>query len=193
MDLQILKKVQANFLKELEDAKAGKKTSLPYIVNNLPKAKLVKSGETFQVIVTGGTICKVAKLKVNVSKISLLNRQEMPVSPFNTKEDFLNFILKNLDGTVTTLALNFTFPIKPVFEDGKLDGTLINGVKEHKLVGLENKKVGQEIEKYVHEKTGRKIKVSVANDTICLLLSALTKYKYNQIVAGVFGTGINFA
>ncbi len=193
MDLQTLKQIQANFLKELESANAGKKTSLPYVINKLPKSNLVKDGETFQVIVTGGTICKEATVNYAGGKTVIKNKQEMPVSPFNTKEDFLEFILKILNKDTKTLALNFTFAIKPTFEKGKLDGILFSASKEHRLEGLYGEKVGVEIEKYVFEKTGRKITVSVGNDTICLLLSALTKYSYDQVSAGVLGTGVNFA
>lgn len=193
MDIKTLKKVQANFLKELEDASAGKKTSLAYIVHQLPQTKIVEKDEVFQVIVTGGSVCKEAKVRYKNGKIYIVKKQEMPVSPFDTKEDFLEFILSNLDPQTKTLAVNFTFAIKPVFEKSKLDGILLNGAKEHVFEGLVGKKVGVEIEKYVFKKTKRSLNVSVANDTVCLLLSALSQYSPNQVAAGIAGTGLNFA
>ena len=193
MDIKTLKKVQANFLKELKDANAGKKTSLAYIVHHLPQTKIIDDGEEFQVIVTGGTVCKEAKVQYQNGKIKILRKQEVLVKPFITKENFLEFVLHNLDPKTKHLALNFTFPIKPIFENNKFDGILLNGTKEHEFIGLVGKKVGKEIEKYIFEKTKSRIKVSVANDTICLLLSALTQYSSDQIAAGVIGTGVNFA
>ena len=92
MDLNTLKKIQANFTKELKDADSGKKTSLPYIIQKLSDSTIVKDGETFQVIVTGGTICKEATVVSQNGKVVLINKQEMPCGSFNTKETFLKFI-----------------------------------------------------------------------------------------------------
>ena len=193
MDLKTLKEVRANFLNELKASNAGKKTSLAFIIHNLPQNKIVEEDEIFQVIVTGGTVCKEAKLIYTGGKLKILQKQEMYASTFNTNLDFFEFVKKNLDEQTKTLALNFTFPIRPLLRKDRLDGTFINGTKEHKFAGLEGKNVGEEIENYILKKTGRKIKVAVANDTIALLLSALTQYSWNQIAAGVVGTGVNFA
>ena len=190
---EILKAVRKNFLKELKDAASGKKTSLVFIKNQIPQNKIVQEDEVFQVIVTGGSICKVAKVKYQSGKIKILQKQETPVDAFNTKEDFLQFVLNNLDNGTKTLAINFTFAIQPILENGKLDGKLITPSKEHKFEGLIGKNVGKEVEKYVFLKTKRKLQVSVGNDTVCLLLSALTQYSPLQVAAGVVGTGINFS
>lgn len=193
MNPKTLQTVRNNFFKELEAAASGKKTSLAFITHRLPSVKIVKEGEIFQVLVTGGSVCKEAKVTYVNKKIKMIKKQEIPIKPFFTKEDFLEFVLENLDNETRTLAINFTFPIKPIFENGKLDGILIRGTKEHLFKDLVGKKVGFEVENYIFKKTKRKIKVSVANDTICLLLSALNHYTYDQIAAGVVGTGINFA
>ncbi|MDP2632686.1 MAG: hypothetical protein Q8P25_03110 [Candidatus Curtissbacteria bacterium] len=193
MDIKTLKTVRNNFLKELKAAKTGKETSLAFIVHQLPQTKIVKENEIFQVIVTGGTVCKEAKVKYQSGKLKILQKQEMYASTFKTKADFLEFIRKNLDEETKTLALNFTFPIKPILRDSRLDGVLISGTKEHLFDGLTGKKVGEEIENYILQKSKKAIKVAVANDTIALLLSALTQYSWNQIAAGVVGTGINFS
>lgn len=193
MDPNYLKTIQKNFLKELKAAKAGKKTSLAFIIHQLAKTQIAQEGEVFQVLVTGGSVCKEADVRYKDGKLKILRKQEMSCGSFDTKKDFLEFVWKNLSKETKTLAVNFTFPIKPVLRNNTLDGTLINGTKEHIFKGLVGQKVGEEIEKYIYQKVGRKIKVAVANDTICLLLSALTQYSWDQIAAGVVGTGVNFA
>ena len=92
MDLKTLKTVRKNFLNELKTSNAGKKTSLAFIVHALPQTKIVQENEIFQVIVTGGTVCKEAKLKYIEGKLQILQKQEIYAGPFNTHDDFLNNI-----------------------------------------------------------------------------------------------------
>ncbi|MBI3485472.1 hypothetical protein HY025_00845 [Candidatus Daviesbacteria bacterium] len=185
--------IQQNFLTELKDANSGKKTSLPFIIHQLPESSLVKDGEVFQVIVIGGSVCWKAFVKKEAGKIKVL--KQLGINPvFLIKyQDLPDFIERELDKNVRVLAINFAFPMDPIFEKGRLDGKLISGSKEYEFKGLIDKKVGEEIEKYVQKKQNRKITVSVANDTICLLLSGLTKFSWEQLVGGIVGTGINFA
>ena len=106
---------------------------------------------------------------------------------------FLNFIEKALRPDITYLALNFAYPMSPVSRDGYLDGNLIMGTKEHSFEGLVGKNIGETIEKYIFDTLKRKIHVAIANDTVCLLLSGLTQYRWNGLVGGIVGTGLNFA
>ena len=193
MNLAQLKIIKNNFVYELQDAYAGKKTSLPFIVHQLPSSSLVKDGEVFEVLVIGGSVWKKAFLKKTKNGIEFIKKQaEQPVNLKN-QQDFLAFIENELPDEITTLALNFAIPMEPVFENGRLDGIVLSVPKEGKLQGLIGKKVGAEIEKYIFEKQKRRIKASVANDTLSLVLSGLTKYRWNQFVAGIVGTGVNFA
>lgn len=192
MDLQELKKIQVNFLKELQDASMGKKTSLAFIVNEIPASSLVKKGEKFEVLVVGGSICKKAIL-VKKNGISITKQETIKQPSFKKTLDFLEFVEKNLEKNINFLALNFAYPLNPIFINKKLDGILIRGAKENAFSGLIGKKIGEEVEKYIFQKTGKKIIVSLANDTICLLLSGLTKYSSKNLSAGIVGTGLNFA
>lgn len=193
MDTKTLKTIQLNFLKELEDAYAGKKTSLPFIVHKHFHSSIVQLEEIFEVLVIGGSVWKKAFLKKTKNGIEIIKRHtEQPVNVKN-EQDFLAFIENELPDEVTTLALNFAIPMEHVFENGRLDGIALSVPKEGKLHGLIGKKVGAEIEEYIFKKQKRRIKASVANDTVCLVLSGLTKYRWNQFVAGIVGTGVNFA
>lgn len=188
-----LQTIQEKFLEELKDAEAGKDVSLSYIRHEIPKTSLVKDGETFQVIVIGGSVFKKALFKKEHNTIILVDRVEMPQPQFLTKEDFLKVVHAELDPNVRHVALNFAYPMTPVFEHGKLDGILIRGVKENTFTGLVGQKVGESIEEYMENEYQRKVSISVANDAICLLLSGRTQFSSTNIAGGIVGTGMNFA
>lgn len=193
MNSDQLTTVKDNFVKELQEASQGNKTSLPFLVHEIPSSPLIKEGERFQVIVVGGSIFLRALLVKKGKNLHLIERESKGQKKFETREDFLSLIAKELDPSIQLLAINFAYPLSPLFEEGKLDGKLVTGMKENNFTGLVGKKVGSEIEAYVKEKTGRKITVSLANDTICLLLSGLTQVTTHDIAAGILGTGMNFA
>jgi len=184
--------IRDNFLKELEDAKHGKKTSFPFIAHQLPASPIVKNGETFQVMVIGGTIFRKALMKKENGEIRIFKRAEKFQPPFHSKEDFLLFVEKELAENISVLALNFAYPMKPVFSDGRLDGKLLAGSKENTFGEMVGKQVGEEIEKYILKTYKRKILVSSANDTVCLVLSGLNKFSSDELIGGIVGTGLNF-
>lgn len=193
MDFAQLKTIKQNFVKELKVANAGKKTSLPFIVHKLSSASIVRDGEVFQVVVIGGTVGKVAIVKKTSNDIQILEKKDEKRLEFREAEDFLSFINKELEDGTNTLALNFAYPIKPVFENGRLDGFLLAVTKEGSFHGLVGKLIGKEIENYIFEKRNKKIKVAAANDTVCLLTSGLSEYKEDELAAGIVGTGFNMA
>lgn len=193
LDLGALKTIQNNFAQELRDAQAGKKTSLPFIKHTLPDSPLVSTDEVFQVLVIGGSVCKKALVRKTDGAIEIVKQETHPQPRFTSKEIFLSFIEKAVDKNVKTLAINFAFPLKPVFEDKKLDGIFLAGSKEHVFEGMIGAQIGKLIEEHLYNARKQKLRVSVANDTICLLLSGLTEHHWNQLAAGILGTGLNFA
>ncbi len=193
MNPQELKNIADNFAQELKEADSGKDTSLAFIIHQLPETSLVKEGEIFQVMVIGGTVCTKGLVKKQNNNLKILKKVLIDQNLFITNQDLFSFISKELEKDIKVLALNFAYPIKPVFEKGRLDGILLSGTKENDFGDLIGKKIGESLEKYILEKLSREIKVSVANDTICILLSGLTKFPWNKLVGGVVGTGTNFA
>lgn len=192
MNAKQLKIISNNFTQELLGAKNGKKTSLPFIVHGISPSPLVRDGEVFQSIVIGGTVAKIATLKKNGKTIQILNKKEEKLS-FKTEEEFLDYIDKELPENINILVLNFAHALKPIFENGRLDGILLSIGKENQIDGLIGKKVGREIENYVLAKRNKQIRVTVANDTVCLLTSGLSQFKKTELAAGIVGTGLNFA
>lgn len=193
MTLDALKTIQQNFVRELEKATAGEKTSLPFIKHQLSTASIVQKDQVFQTLVIGGSFYQKAVMKKVNGSIQILKHEQGPQPPFLKKEDVMIFIEQHIEPEVTIIALNFAYPMTPVSRAGMLDGILQSGSKENTFEGLVDQTVGEEVEKYMKEKTGRDIKVSSANDTICLLLSGLVHHDWDSISAGIVGTGLNFA
>lgn len=188
-----LASISNNFLTEIEKSRKGIKTSLWFIIHQLSPTPLVKEGENFEVLVIGGSVLKKALIKKTKNGIKILKIENEKNIYFDNENDFLDIVLKELYPEIKVLALNFAYPLKPMFENGKLDGVLLGIGKEGRFHGLISKKVGLEIETYLWEKERKKISVAVANDTICLLLSGLMKYSFENLAAGIIGTGLNFA
>lgn len=188
-----LKLLSFNFVNEFKKASLGNASSLLFIKNSLPGKKLVKNGEKFQVIVIGGTIFRSAIVLKNEKGIKILSLKEGKIPVFKTKEIFLDFMLSHLEKGIKFLALNFAFPIKPIFIKNKLDGVLLRATKEHGFKGAIGKKIGKIIEDYIFLKTKHKVLISLANDTICLLLSGLVKNNWENLGAVIVGTGFNMA
>lgn len=192
MNLKQLELITSNFTKALVLSQT-EKTSLPFIVHELSKAPLAKDGEVFQVIKIGGSILQKSNVYSENGAVVIKTLEEEHLPVMTTKDVFLSVIEKHMSPRTTVLAINFAYPLKPIFADGKLDGILVMGTKEHAFHGLVGQAVGETIEKYIQSKYNRKIRVSIANDTICLTLAGLTKYPANHIAGGIVGTGMNFA
>ncbi len=192
MTIQQLQTITQNFLQELNDAQSGKKTSLAFLRNYIP-TPFVKNGETFQVLVVGGSICRNVLMKKEEGKLTILSHTEKDQPVFHTVADFLGFIEREIDKTTTYVALNFAFPLQPTVRDGKLDGILLYGTKEHTFDGLQGKKVGETVEQHMQKTTGKTIHICVANDTICLLLSGRVDHTWDELGCAIVGTGYNAA
>ncbi len=191
MEIRDLSVIKNTVIKEITDASLNNPSSFSYLSHPLAFEPLITAEVKFQVLVIGGSICKKALAQKEGQKITILSQEEKPQPNFQSAEDLFTFIQKELDPDVDTLALNFAYPLQPVFREGKLDGTLRSGTKENTFTNLVGKQVGLEIEQ--HLKDQRILHVSVANDTICLLLSGLAQFPWNNLAGGIVGTGLNFA
>lgn len=188
-----LQDIKNNFIQELTKAQSGEKNSLAFIVNQIPQKPLIQEGEIFEVLTIGGSVCRKALVKKVGQGIENIKQEESSVKTFQTKLDLLDTIVDLLEDDVKVVAINFAYAVEPIFDDNKLDAILLRGSKEHRFDGLIGQRVGQSIEQYIQKKLNRNIQVSLANDTICLLLSGLAKYPWNSLAAGIVGTGYNFA
>ncbi len=193
MDLTKLTEIKNAFVKELRDSQTGVKTSLPFIKHTLSSTSIVAPDETFQVIAVGGSFYQKALMKKDNDNIKIIDYSQEEQPPFLTENALLTFMEQHIDPNVSTIGLNFAYPLEPITRITIVDGVLKSGSKENTFTGLIGKQVGKTIQDYFHKKHNRTITVAVANDTICLLLSGLLQYKWNQLSAGVVGTGLNFA
>lgn len=193
MNIQTLKAIQLNFYEELKRSQAGKKTSLPFIIHNLPSSSIIKTNEIFQAMVIGGSIFVTARVKKKVTRFDFLEIKQKKLPIFRTKEDFIYFVEQQADQRVRVIALDFAFPLQPVFDHSRLDGILLTGTKEHIFTGLIGSRIGLLLEEYFWKKYKKKITFAVANDTVCLLLSGLQKASWDRLAGGIVGTGVNFA
>ena len=190
--LNTLKSIRDNFLNELKEASQGKKQSLAFIKNPLPTKSLIKGREVFQVMSVGGKVFEKALVKVENGKINILAHEKDTLPLFESGEMFFAFFQKQLSSKVNVVCLNFAYSLEPVLRGNVLDGKLLKVSKEHRFTDLLGKKVGEELENFIFQKEKKRIKVNVANDTICLILSALEKVDWKSIVGGVVGAGMNF-
>lgn len=193
MDIQALQTITDNYTKELRLSAAGEATSLAFIKNIIPSSPLMSDNEIFQIIVVGGSILRSALVQKTGNTIEILQVDDVTLPQLATKDIFLSCIEQYVSDDVSMIAINFAFPIEPLFVNGRLQGSLSFATKEHAFEGLLGKNVCEEIEKYLQEKRDRTYRVSIANDTICLLLSGLTQENTTAIAAGIIGTGLNFA
>ncbi|MEI6533334.1 MAG: hypothetical protein WCO06_05845 [Candidatus Roizmanbacteria bacterium] len=189
-----LNTISDNFVLHLKQAIAQLPSSLAFLPHPLPKKTFVKIDQQYQLIKLGGTNTKSEIYNYGKEGIHyLLNYQEFKVPIFNGSVDLCNFLANIIHTDTQVVALNFAFPTKPILREGRLDGILFASTKEHVLDDMFGKAVGQTIESFILEKTSKKIKIAVANDTVCLLLGAIEEPNYTSHTAIVVGTGFNIA
>lgn len=178
------------FATELRNAQQGEATSLGFIAHDLPKTSLVSPHEIFQVMCVGGSNLQVSKVMAN-QHLNLLSLAEESLPVLKTKRDLFEVMIQFVDTATNTIALNFAYPMEPKTKRNILDGKLLTGTKEHTLSDLVNTFVGEELSEYILEKTGKHIRVAVANDTVCLTLAGLEQARPDNLIAMILGTGNN--
>lgn len=190
----MLATISSNFASECEKSTKNEATSLPFIKHSLSIGQeTIDKHKKLLVLSIGGSIYNRAEVKLLGNKIELIDKKHGKLPLFSSGKEFINFLDGLHHGQYHLICINFAYPLQPISINGKLDGKLISGSKEHSFKGLVGKVVGEEVESFIEKKYQKKSVVSVANDTICLLLSGLTEYKWDQLAAGIVGTGLNFA
>lgn len=190
---QELLSIKYNFIQEIQRASEGKESSVSFLRHTIPQSSPLKDEEIFQVMTIGGSIFKTALVKKKESECVILSEKNDAIPPFGSDQIFLAFIASHLDPSITYLSLNLAYPLQPTFKNNLLDGILLHGTKEHTFIGLTGKVIGAGVEEYVNQIQQRTIKVTVANDTVCLFLSDVSKRTWSNTVAGIIGTGTNYA
>lgn len=191
MDRLTLQTIRDTFAKEISAAAERQPSSLPFIKHILPELPLISDNTLFQVAVIGGSIFRYAIIQKQGHNYIILRSDEKPLQPIKEKEQFFETLESLLDPAITTMAINFAYPLEPVLRDNKLDGVLVRGTKEHAFKGLVGEQIGSVIENHLGEKFNQQFQIAVANDAICALLSGLTVEKKQHLAGCVMGTGTN--
>ncbi|MBI4004881.1 hypothetical protein HY358_01960 [Candidatus Roizmanbacteria bacterium] len=186
MNINSLRQIAENFQKELEDSSRGKQTSISFIRNKIGGPQSLQEREVFEVLVIGGRVYKKALFRKENDIVTILSKERGMQPIFKTKEDLFAFLTGKVHADIAILALNFAYPLKQ-------HGTLVSGSKENTFQGLVGKSIEKSIRDHFKSKRKKVIHVSVANDTICLLLAGLLKKPWNQLACGIVGAGLNFA
>jgi hexokinase len=189
-----LKEFSKNFTEQLLKSSQGEKNSLLFAKNYLPQKSLAKNTDKFQVIMIGGSHLESAQAKIINNKVEFSNFTEKDINKLTSKDIFLNLIEEAIYPQTEVLSVNFAFPIAPILIEDKLDGVLLRGPKGHDFTGLIGQQVGLEIEKYIFQKRGQKIQVTLANDTVALGLATkeFDTFTWQNCTVGIVGTGTNF-
>jgi len=180
--------IEKNFLEELRATSNGKPSSLSFVSHLLSEKSLLTHG-IVQGIVIGGTnyIVSTEEIAINGERRTLTRKTgTLPI--FSTKHHFTNFLSEHIDSRADAIGINFGFKLKStVGKNGELDGVVLaKGTKDHTFLGL-NESIGTLTKTIFAEKYSRKVLVSVANDTISLLLAG----KGDEQVSLIVGTGFN--
>jgi hexokinase len=182
-----------SFKHELIAAFSNQISSLPSILNPIYKMQ-PNTGQGIAVSV-GGTNGYVSFFNIQKNgTVQFPNRAFFPLPENTTKEKLFTLItsqilkIHSLKEKPLPIGIGLAYPLHPLIHHHFIDGELLYMTKGRKIDGLVGKKVGQEYHKFLISEYGIDTVVSVANDAICLLLGG-----DSAEVAGVVGTGLNFA
>lgn len=188
-----LVKYARRFQQELIAALYNQRSSLPTILN--PIHKIAPCSGFGIAVAIGGTNGYVSSFRISgKGVITFLNRKPFSLPEKTTKDGLFHLITKNVlavsNGRKESfpIGIGFAYPLKPLLVHKFIDGELLYMSKGRNIKGLVGKKVGQEYHKFLIKEYGIDTTVAVANDAICLLLGG-----DGAEVAGVVGTGLNFA
>ena len=188
-----LPELALNFKHELLASLSNQKSSLPCILN--PIHKMVPQAEVGIAIAIGGTNGYVSTFRVNKKgEIKFLNRSLFALPSKTNKKDLFHLITRNILSLTENnkkpypIGIGFAYPLKPLLFNGFIDGELMYMTKGNNIDDMVGKRVGQEYHRFLIEEYSIDTTVAVANDAICLLLGG-----DGAEIAGVVGTGLNFA
>jgi len=171
----------------------NQRSSLPAILN--PIHRIIPSAGFGVAVSIGGTNGYVSAFRISSGGIiKFLNRKPFSLPEETTKDDLFHLITRNILAVTEgrknkfPIGIGFAYPLKPLIVHRFIDGELMYMAKGRNIEGLVGKKVGQEYHKFLIREYKIDTTVTVGNDAICLLLGG-----DGTDIAGVVGTGLNFA
>ncbi len=181
------------FQEDLTRSLSGQSSSLPCILN--PVSRIIPRQGFGVAVSLGGTNGYASAFRVSENKrITFLNRIFFPLPVRSTKESFFQLIAAHVLAAAGNrkqpfpIGISFAYLLKPVLHHGFVDGELLSMSKERDISGLVGKRMGQEFHRHLIQHHQMDTTVALANDAICLLIGG-----NGGDIAGVLGTGLNFA
>lgn len=155
-------------------------------------------GKSLQVLTIGGSTWHSALLEKTATGYELMSEmlKGQYHEQFDSGQEFVGFIARQIDSTADALALNLAFEVDPLPSQYGLDAIFNDAdTKEHKLSDITGRSMRELLEQAC-QKLAKALppQFAVANDASCLLLTAHTPQPFasNQaVVATVVGTGAN--
>lgn len=181
------------FRNELIAALHNQSSSLPAILN--PIYKLPARSGTGVALSIGGTNGYMSHFRISQNGVvTFLTRILFSLPKQTTKQELFHILAREIQQVTSKgkkqlpVGIGFAYPLRPLLHQGFIDGQLVKMTKGREIAGLVGKNVGQEFHRFLIENYHIDTTVAVANDAICLLLGG-----DGVEVAGVVGTGLNFA
>lgn len=191
----------SEFDRQMTAGLAGNIDSLAMIPAFVDVNKPVPTEKPIIVLDAGGTNLRVAVMTFNgVGQVDTANFQKFPM-PGTTGEtigktaffDAFAAFLQPVSSYADTVGFCFSYATEITPE---LDGKLLRWTKQIAAPEIVGEMVGSSIAAALEQKTGRKLKIRVLNDTVATLLagkSAGISRQYDSYVGFILGTGTNIA
>jgi hexokinase len=186
-----LEAIRDGLSREMTRADRGEKTSLVFAKHAIVR-RMDECTEMVRVLVIGGSNVSSSIVRSTAGEIEILESRSAPLPVLRDRDTFMSLIDEYVDDECGILCINFAYPMNPTVRSGRLDGVLLKGTKEHVFRGLVGEAVGETVESHLMRRFQRKVEVSCANDTVCLILAGLGRWNTPSIAGGVVGTGFNF-
>jgi hypothetical protein len=184
-----LHELRSNFGLDLLNAGQGLSSGLSYLQLDLNAIKLPKDYQSFLVFVVGGSFVKILYHKEG--QTTLLTKFELPT--LQSFEQLVDLILLNCPNKFLDcdcIILNFAFKLQPLVTNGLPDAKLISSSKGHEFPDLLEDSIGQQLTKYIQQKTNKSIPAIIISDMVALCLSKPINPD-GTVIGLIQGTGLN--
>src|SRR3989344_9135900 len=176
------------FKREIIGALSNQRSSLPAILNPVHRM-LPKPGFGIAASI-GGTNGYVSAFRISKKgEISFQNKIFFTIPLKTNKNELFHLITKHVLSSIKnrksfSVGVDFAYPLKPVLNNGLIDGELVSMTKGREIKGLVGKQVGQEYHQFLKKEYSIDATVNIVNDTVALLLGG-----DSADIAGIVGTG----
>ncbi len=186
-----IRSIRTDMVREMSDASRGEETSLVFARHEMADHSRELPVEA-QVLVIGGSNFSCSKVKITSQQVEIIETWDSSLPVISDRDVFISLIDEYIAEKPELICINFAYPLSPATRGNRIDGILIKGTKDHVFNGLVGEKIGETVENIYRKKFNMDSAVLCANDTVCLVLAGLGRWKAGSLAGGVIGTGFNF-